>query len=85
MIDTSKILASVAAERTELGSWQTLATALQKVISDQATALAAAISNSDPAAMAKVQADLDKASSDLDTDNATAANAIIANTPAANP
>ncbi len=83
MIDTSKILAAVAAERTELASWETLAAQLTKVIADQATALAAAIAASDPAAIAKVQADLDQAATDLSTDNAAAAAAITANTPAA--
>lgn len=81
MIDTSKILAAVAAERTELASWQGLATQLTGVIATQAAALAAAIAASDPAAIAQVQADLDKAASDLSTDNAAAAAAIAANTP----
>lgn len=83
MIDTSKILAAVAAERTELASWKTLSDQLTKVIADQATALASAIANSDPAAIAKVQADLDQAATDLSTDNAAAAAAITANTPPA--
>lgn len=83
MIDTSKILAAVAAERTELASWEALAAAQTKVIGDQATALAAAIAASDPAAIAQVQADLDKAATDLSADNAAAATAISANTPAA--
>lgn len=83
MIDTSKILAAVAAERTELASWKALADQLTKVIADQAAALAAAIANSDPAAVAKVQADLDQAATDLSTDNADAAAAITANTPKA--
>lgn len=83
MIDTSKILAAVAAERTELASWEALAAAQTKVISDQAAALKTAIAASDPAALAQVQADLDKAATDLSSDNAAAAAAITANTPAA--
>lgn len=82
MIDTSKILAAVAQERTELASWKALSAAKDKVISDQAAALSAAIAANDPAAVAKVQADLDQAATDLSNDNADAAQAIIAGTPA---
>lgn len=83
MIDTSKILAEVARERTELASWKTMNAAKDKVIADQAAALAAAIAANDPAAIAKVQADLDQAANDLSADNAEAEAAIAANTPAA--
>lgn len=82
-IDTSKILAAVAAERTELKSWETLAAQLTAAITKLAADLAAAIAANDPAAIAQVQADLDKAATDLSADNAEAAAAITANTPAA--
>lgn len=85
MIDTSRILAEVARARTELGSWQALATALTKTIADQAAALKSAIAANDPAAMAQVQADLDTAATGLSADNDAAAAALVANTPAATP
>lgn len=80
MIDTSRILAEVARERTELASWKALSAAKDKVIADQATALAAAIAANDPVAIAKVQADLDQAAVDLKNDNDDAEAAIGANT-----
>lgn len=83
MIDTSKMLAAVAAERTELASWKTLAAAQTQALKDAAAALAAANAANDPTAQAQVQADLDKAASDLSADNADAAAAILANTPPA--
>lgn len=79
MIDTSRILAEVARERTELASWKALSAAKDKVIADQATALAAAIAANDPAAIAKVQADLDQAANDLKNDNDEAEAAVAAN------
>lgn len=82
MIDTSRILAEVARERTELASWKALSAAKDKVISDQAAALAVAIAANDPVAMAKVQADLDQAAIDLKNDNDDAEAAIAANVPA---
>jgi hypothetical protein len=82
-IDTSALLAAVAQERTELASWKALAAAQTKALQDAAAALAAANAAGDPAAQAAVQADLDKAASDLSSDNADAASAIAANTPAA--
>ena len=81
MIDTSRILAEVARERTELASWKTLSAAKDKVIADQAAALAAAIAANDPAAIAKVQADLDQAATDLKNDNDEAEAAVAANVP----
>ena len=83
MIDTSKILVAVAAERTELKSWEALSSAQTAATTKAAADLAAAIANSDPAAIAQVQADLDKAATDLSADNAEAAAAIAAGTPAA--
>lgn len=84
-IDTKGILKAVADERTELKSWETLATQLTAAITKLAADLAAAIAANDPAAIAQVQADLDKAAADLSADNAEAAAAIAANTPAATP
>jgi ABC-type transporter Mla subunit MlaD len=83
MIDTSKMLAAVAAERTELASWKELSAQQTKAIVDAAQALKDATAAQDPAALAAVQADLDKAATDLSADNADAATAIAANiTPA---
>lgn len=82
MIDTSRILAEVARERTELASWKALSAAKDKVIADQAEALRKAIADSDPVAMAQVQADLDKAAGDLKNDN-DEAEAAVAAVPAA--
>lgn len=79
MIDTSRILTEVARERTELASWKALSGAKDKVIADQAAALATAIAANDPAAIAKVQADLDQAATDLKNDNDDAEAAIAAN------
>lgn len=81
MIDTTRILAEVARARTELASYKALSDAQTQVISDQAAALKAAIAANDPAAIAQVQADLDKAAVDLSADNDAAAQAIAANTP----
>jgi hypothetical protein len=83
MIDTAAILAAVAAERTELKSWEALSAAQSAALTKLAADLAAAIAASDPAAIAQVQADLDKAATDLNADNAEAAAAITASTPAA--
>lgn len=82
MIDTSRILAEVARERTELASWKAMSAAKDKVISDQAQALKDAIAANDPAAIAAVQADLDAAATKLSADNDEAEAAIKANTPA---
>lgn len=83
MIDTTRILASVAKERTENASLRALIDAQNKILADNAAALKAAIAANDPAALAKVQADLDQAATDLDTDNDATDAAIKANTPAA--
>lgn len=84
MIDTSKILAEVARERTELSGWKTLSAGKDKVIADTSAALktatdALAAAGADTAALAQVQADLDKAATDLKNDNDEAAAAIAAN------
>ena len=81
MIDTSKILAAVAQENTELKSWEALVDGLTATMKDLSTQLAAAIVANDPAALAQVQADLDKAAADLSADNQEATAAITANTP----
>jgi hypothetical protein len=83
MIDTSKILAEVARERTELASWKALSAAKDKVIADTAAALKAATdalaaAGTDTAALAQVQADLDKAATDLKNDNDEAEAAVKA-------
>ena len=84
MIDTTRILAAVARERTEAASLRALNDAKDKIIADTAAALKAAMdAGSDPGALAKVQADLDKAATDLDTDSDAADAAIKANAPPA--
>ncbi len=81
MIDTSKILASVTAARTKIDSLIALANGQSATMKDLSAQLAAAIAANDPAAMAQVQADLDKAATDLDTETAAVQGAIDANTP----
>ena len=81
MIDTSRIIAAVAAEKTKVDSLITLANGQSATMKDLSAQLAAAIAANDPAALAQVQADLDKASSDLDTETAAVTAAIDANTP----
>ncbi len=83
MIDTSKILASVAAEKTKVDSLIALANGQSATMKDLSAQLAAAIAANDPAALAKVQADLDQASTDLDAETAAVGAAIDANTPPA--
>lgn len=82
-IDTSKILAEVTRERTELAGWKTLLAGLVATNKQLSIDLAAAIASGDPVALAKVQADLDQATADLSSDNDDAAAAIAANTPPA--
>lgn len=81
MIDTSKILAAVAEEKTETASLRALVAAQNKVIADTAAQLKAA--GVDAAALAHVQADLDQAANDLSTDNAATKDALAANAPPA--
>lgn len=83
-IDTSRILAEVARERTELAGWKTLSAGKDKLIADALAALkvatdALAASGADTAALAKVQADLDQGAADLKNDNDEAETAIAAN------
>jgi hypothetical protein len=85
MINTTAILKAVADERTELKSWEALSAAQATTMAKLASDLAAAIAQNDPVAIAKVQADLDQAATDLSADNAEAAAAIAANTLASPP
>jgi hypothetical protein len=82
MIDTARILAEVAKQRSEVASLLALVNAQNATIKDQAAALAAAIAANDPVAIAKVQADLDQAATDLAADNADVETALAANVPA---
>ena len=82
-LDTSKLLAAVAEENTELKSWEALSAAQTEALKSLAASLAAAIAANDPVALAQVQTDIDKAATDLSADNAEAADAIAKNTPAA--
>jgi hypothetical protein len=83
MIDTSKILAAVADEKTKVDSLIALSAGQSATMKDLAAKLAAAIAANDPAATAQVQADLDKAATDLSTETAAVSAAIDANTPPA--
>lgn len=83
MIDTSKLLAAVADEKTESASLRALVAANSATMKDLSDKLAAAIAANDPAAVAQVQADLDQAAADLSADNQAAKDAIAANTPPA--
>lgn len=80
MIDTSKILAAVADEKTKVDSLIALANGQTATMKDLSAQLAAAIAANDPAALAQVQADLDKAAADLGTETAAVSAAITANT-----
>ena len=82
MIDTSKVLAAVEAEKTQVASLIALANGQTAAMKDLAAKLADAIAANDPAAMAQVQADLDKAADELGTETAAVSAAIAANTPA---
>jgi len=81
MIDTSKILAAVAAEKTKVDSLIALANGQTVTMKDLSAQLAAAIASNDPAALAQVQKDLDQAATDLGTETAAVSAAIDANTP----
>ena len=85
MIDTTKLLAEVARERTDSASLRALVTANSTAIADLSAQLAAAIAAGDPAVLAQVQADLDKVASDLSLDNDAAEAAIAANVPPTTP
>jgi hypothetical protein len=85
MVDTSKIIAAVAAEKSKVDSLIALANGQSASMKDLAAQLAAAIAANDPAALAQVQSDLDKAADDLGTETAAVSAAIDANTPAAPP
>jgi len=83
MIDTSKILAAVAAEKTKVDSLIALANGQTVTMKDLSVQLAAAIAANDPAALAQVQTDLDNAATALSTETAAVTAAIDANTPPA--
>lgn len=82
MIDTSKIIAAVAAEKSKVDSLIALANGQSATMKDLSAQLAAAIAANDPVALAQVQVDLDKAAEDLGTETAAVSAAIDANTPA---
>jgi fatty acid-binding protein DegV len=79
MIDTSKLIASVSAAKGKVDSLIALATAQSTAMKDLAKQLADAIAAGDPAALAQVQADLDKAATDLDAESAAVQAALDAN------
>lgn len=83
MVDTSKIIAAVAAEKSKVDSLIALANGQSASMKDLAAQLAAAIAANDPIALAQVQTDLDKAADDLGTETAAVSAAIDANTPPA--
>lgn len=85
MLDTSRLLAAVAEEKTETASLRALAVAQTQAMKDLSAQLAAAIAANDPAAIAQVQADMDTATNDLSIDSQATKDAVTANTPAAPP
>jgi hypothetical protein len=82
MIDTSKILAAVSAEKTKVDSLIALVDGQTATMKDLSAQLASAIAANDPAALAQVQSDLDKAADDLSAETSAVSTAIDANTPA---
>lgn len=89
MIDTSKLLAAVAREKTDNDSLRALVTANTQALSLISTQLADAIakldaSGTDTAALAAVQADLDKAATDLSLDSDKTEAALAASVPQQN-
>lgn len=86
-LDTSKLLASVEKEKTESASMRALVAANTQALGDIKGQLADAIAKlnqqgADTQDLVKVQADIDKAQTDLDADNAATQAALDANTPA---
>lgn len=79
MLDTSKLLAAVAREKTDNDSLRALVEANTKAITQLSADLATAIANNDPVAMQKVQDDLDKAATDLSVDSDKTEAALAAN------
>lgn len=79
-IDTAGILAAVAKEVTENASLRVLVAAQSAAVAQAAADLKAALAANDPAALAAVQADLDKAAADLSANDADTAAALAANT-----
>lgn len=86
MIDTSKLLAAVAKQTTDVASLRALADAQNQAMATLSQQLAAAIAANDPAAIAQVQADLDKAVADLSTSDDGVVASLAANVqPSAGP
>jgi predicted nucleic acid-binding Zn-ribbon protein len=86
MIDTSKLLAAVAREKTDNDSLRALVQANTKAMSDLSSQLADAIAKldagTDTTALEAVQADLDKATADLSLDSDKTEAALAASVPA---
>ena len=85
MIDVSKLVTDVAAQQTVDASIIALLNTVVASNKDISAQLAAAIAANDPAALAAVQASIDKASADLEAGQASVTAAVTANTPAAPP
>ena len=83
MIDTSKLLAAVAREKTDNDSLRALVSANTAAMQQLSDELKAAIAAGDPAAMTAVQADLDKAATDLSLDSDKTEAALAASVPPA--
>lgn len=90
MIDTTKLLAAVAEERTESASLRALVAANTAALTDISAKLktatdALAAAGADTAQLAQVQADIDQATADLSADSASSKDAVAANTPPTEP
>lgn len=85
MIDTSKLLAAVAREKTDNDSLRALVVANTTAMATLSKQLADAIAANDPVAMQQVQTDLDKASSDLALDSDKTEAALAASVPPTQP
>jgi predicted nucleic acid-binding Zn-ribbon protein len=85
MVDTSKLLAAVAREKTDNDSLRALVEANTKAQKELSTQLADAIAKlaagTDTTALDAVQADLDKATADLSLDSDATETALKANVP----
>ena len=82
-INVDRIVADVAAVKTADDSIIALVVALAASLKDLAAQLAAAIAAGDPVAQAAVQAKLDDAASQLETNTQTIKDAVVAYTPVA--
>jgi Skp family chaperone for outer membrane proteins len=79
MINTQRILASVAKQKTETDSLRALVASVKTQLTTTKEELRAAIAAMDPAALAQAQKDIDDAAALLDTDDQQVADALAEN------